>query len=334
MPRLSVVMAVYNAQAHLRAAIDSVLAQSMGDFELIVVDDTSNDTTPRILADYAAADPRVIVIRNDSNLGPYPSANRALAIARAPLIARLDGDDLCEPDRFAKQVAFLDAHPDHMLVGCSYISIDENGRQRFVRRNPMGWRVAQWAVRFRMPMVHPGFCYRRLMPDGAPVRYATDVRFAQDYRLAATLAQAGRIAVLGEPLVRYRMHPGNISMSKLADQDRIARQIAWEQVAAHYPPSLHPRLAAFLNVLYRQQAPDAALLAQSASGLRAALAYDGAGVPERRRAAGILAEAFLRGGGMQAVRLGAELARQAPDMLAPLALRMLELKGWKPQRGE
>lgn len=327
-------MAVYNAEAHLREAIDSVLAQTMGQFELIVVDDTSTDATPRILAEYAAADPRIAVLRNDSNLGPYPSANRALEIARVPVIARLDGDDVCEPERFARQVAFLDAHPDHLLVGCSYTSIDAQGRRRFVRRNPMGWRVAQWAVRFRMPMVHPGFCYRIHLPDGSPVRYATDHRFAQDYRLAAQLAQAGRIAVLAEPLVRYRMHPGNISMTKLAEQDRTARRIAWDQVAMHYPETLHPRLAAFLDVLYRQQAPDAALLAQSASGLRAALAFDGAGVPERRRAAGMLAEAFLRDGGMQAAKLTVELVRVAPDLLAPLALRALELRGWKAQRGE
>ncbi|WP_095012396.1 glycosyltransferase family 2 protein [Tsuneonella mangrovi] len=331
-PRLSVVMTVFNGERHLREAMDSMLAQTMADFELLVVDDTSGDATPQILADYATRDSRVRVIRNESNLGPYPSANRALEQARAPIVARMDADDVALPERFAKQVAFLDAHPDHLLVGCSYASIDEAGRQRFIRSNPMDWRVAGWTVRLRMPMVHPGFCYRRLLPDGTPVRYAEDFRFAQDFRLAGKLAQAGRIAVLEEVLVHYRMHPDNISSSKLAEQDLAARNIAWEQVSTHYPEALHKRLGGFIDVLYRQRDPDAALLAEAISGMRAAIAFDGVGLWAKRRAAGMIAEAFLRSGGMQAARLGIAFARLAPDLLGPLAVRFLELKGWKAQR--
>ena len=330
-------MAVYNAEEHLREAMDSVLSQTMADFELLVVDDNSSDATGAILAEYAARDSRVNILRNAENLGPYPSANRALEVARAPVIARMDGDDICEPHRFERQLAFLDAHPDHLLVGCSYTSIDGQGRETFTRINPMDWRVAGWFTRFRMPMVHPGFCFRSHLPDGTPVRYDTSLRFSRDYELAGRLAAAGRIALLPDLLVRYRMHAGNISTSRLAEQDAFARAVAWPQVAGHYPKSLHEDLGIFLDVSYRQKAPAAQLLAPAIRGLRGALAHDakswGRVEPwAKRRAAGMLAEAFLRGGGMQAAGLAVRLALQAPDLVGPFAMRFLELRGVIAQR--
>lgn len=335
-PRLSVVMAVYNGEAHLREAMDSVLAQTMGDFEFLIVDDTSSDATPDILAEYAARDARVKILSNEENLGPYPSANRALEVARAPVIARIDGDDVCEPERFERQLAFLDAHPDHLLVGCSYVSIDESGRETFTRINPMDWRVAGWFTRFRMPMVHPGFCFRSQMPDGTQVRYDTSLRFSRDYELAGRMAAAGKIALLPDVLVRYRMHPGNISMSRLAEQDAFARAVAWPQVIAHYPAELHEDLGLFLDVSYRQKEPSADLLEPAIRGLRGALAHDAklwGELPKwaKRRAAGMLSEAFLRGGGAKAATLALKMAAMAPDFIGPFAMRYLELHGWVAQ---
>ena len=336
-PRLSVIMTVYNGETHLREAVDSVLAQSMGEFEFLIVDDNSSDATASMLADYARRDARIRVLRNETNLGPYPSANRALEVASAPIIARMDADDICEPDRFARQLAFLDQHPDHLLVGCGYLSIDADGRTLFKRRNPMDWRVAQWFTRFRMPMVHPGFCFRARMPDGTPVRYDTSLRYSRDYELAGRLAGAGKIAVLSDILVRYRMHPGNISMSRLEEQDAYARAVSWPQITAHYPPEMHDDLGIFLDVSYRQQAPRAALLGPSIRGLRAALNFDaqqadGAEPWAIRRAAGMLAEAFLRGGGPHAIPLAMHMAIAAPDFIGPFVIRFLELKGLKKQR--
>ena len=330
-------MAVWNGERHLREAVDSVLGQTMGDFELLVVDDTSRDATADILADYSARDERVLVIRNETNLGPYPSANRALEIAQAPVIARMDGDDICEPERFARQLAFLDANPDHLLVGCSYISIDEQGREQFVRRNPMDWQVAGWFTRFRMPMVHPGFCFRAKLPNGSPVRYDTSLRYSRDYELAGRLAAAGKIALLPDVLVRYRMHSGNISMSNSGEQDAYARAVAWSQVSRHYPESLHADLAQFLDASYRQQEPNIELVRPAVRGLKAALAHDfgswhAAPAWAKRRSAGILSEAFLRGGGPRATKLALRMAIEAPEMLAPFAMRFLELRGAVEQR--
>lgn len=336
-PRLSVIMTVYNAQNHLREAIDSVLAQTMGDFEFLVVDDNSSDATAEILAEYAERDERICVISNMTNLGPYPSANRALEVARGALIARMDGDDICEVDRFEKQIAFLDTHPDHLLVGCGYVSIDEIGASRFVRRNPMNWRVAGWFTRFRMPMVHPGFCFRSHLPDGTPTRYDTSLRYSRDYELAGRLAKAGKIALLRDILVRYRMHPANISMSKLKEQDAFARAVSWAQLTGHYPASLHDDLGVFLDLSYRQREPSAELLVPTIRGLRRALEHDakqwGRVEPwAKRRAAGMLAEAFLRSGGIKAAPLVLRIIMLAPDFVGPFVIRVLELKGIKEQR--
>ena len=94
----SVIMAVYNGDRYLQAAIDSVLNQTFRDFEFIIVDDASTDKTPEILQAAEKRDPRIKVVTNTKNRGPYPSANRALKIANAEIIARLDADDWCECD--------------------------------------------------------------------------------------------------------------------------------------------------------------------------------------------------------------------------------------------
>src|SRR6266446_6576122 len=105
--RLSVIMAVRNGEQYVSEAIESVLAQSVTDFEFLIVDDASTDGTPRILSEYQRRDSRICVWHNQSNLGPYPSANRALMRARGRFVARHDGDDISPPERFAIQLAAL-----------------------------------------------------------------------------------------------------------------------------------------------------------------------------------------------------------------------------------
>ncbi|MEJ8631119.1 glycosyltransferase family A protein [Sphingomonas sp. I4] len=104
-PRITVALSVYNNAAYLALALDSILAQSFTDFELLAVNDGSSDASPAILDRYAASDPRVRVI-HQSNQGLIPSLNRIIAEARAPYIARMDGDDIAHPNRFAQQIAF------------------------------------------------------------------------------------------------------------------------------------------------------------------------------------------------------------------------------------
>jgi len=118
-------MSVYNGAPWVRDAVASVLAQTAGDLELIVIDDGSTDATPELLA--AVRDSRVRTERQ-ARVGLTRALNQALARARAPLVARLDADDLALPERLARQRAFLDAHPDVGLLGTGARAVDAAGR--------------------------------------------------------------------------------------------------------------------------------------------------------------------------------------------------------------
>ncbi len=134
-PAVSVVMPLYNARRHLASALDSVLAQTFTDFEIIAVDDGSRDDTLDLLRQYESRDPRVRVLSRP-NTGIVGALNDGMRLARADLIARMDGDDLCLPDRFEKQVAYLQQHPDCVLVGSQVLLIDPDGEPICPHRRP------------------------------------------------------------------------------------------------------------------------------------------------------------------------------------------------------
>ena len=210
-PAVSVLMPVYNAQRYLPSAVQSVLGQTFADFELIVVDDGSADASLDILRRYAAADPRVRIISRP-NAGLVASLNEALAVARGRLVARMDADDICQPERFAKQVAFLDAHPDHVLVGSHVTIMDQHGH--LIGRMPdvaFGHERIEHALLHRgWPMVHPTVMMRAdaLRHAGA---YRADTWPYEDHDLFLRLGEIGRIENLPDVLLHYRKHAASIS---------------------------------------------------------------------------------------------------------------------------
>lgn len=329
-PRVSVIMAVRNAEAHLAEAIDSILGQSLTDFEFLIVDDASDDGTPALLDAYAAKDPRIRLLRNETNIGPYPSANRALERARAPLIARMDGDDISLPERLARQVAFLDRHPDHLLVGCGYFSIDDAGRPRFTRPNPLDDTAVRWIARFGTPMVHPGFCFRARFPDGSPVRYSTETLVAQDFALIVDILRRGKASSIGDPLVRYRMHGRNISSTKRAEQNRVALSLVQDVTRAESGDDVAQALRPLHETLYRARPKARADIAPTRRALQKLLRHSAS--PHRarwmkRRASVFLAEAYVSGGPSEKLKWAVLLALYAPDFMLALVLRYAETKG-------
>ena len=124
-PRVTVLMTVYNGAAYVRSAVDSVLAQTYADFELLVIDDASTDGSGDVVR--AVGDARIRVVPNAANLGLTTSLNTGLALARGELVARHDADDLSRPERLATQVALLDTRPEVSLVGSWYQKIDPAG---------------------------------------------------------------------------------------------------------------------------------------------------------------------------------------------------------------
>lgn len=208
-PTVSVVMAAYNGAAFIGETIATVLAQTMPDLEIVVVDDGSKDDTLGVLA--AIADPRLRVIRAPCNGGPAVARTIAMEHARGRFIAGLDQDDFCRPDRFARQLAYLAAHPDVVLVG-SMIDIfgDKSGRL-----DPYPRLVDSNAIDWLMTILNP-LAWSTTMMRGEAARALTpferdERRFAEDFDLYQRIRAHGRIGRVAEPLVRYRVHPGGAS---------------------------------------------------------------------------------------------------------------------------
>ena len=229
-PAISVVMAAYNGAALIGPTIASVLAQSCADFELIVVDDASTDDTVQRLG--AFADPRLMVITSAENGGPVVARNLAFARARGRLIAGLDQDDLCHPDRFAVQMAYLDAHPACVAVA-SAVDVIEGGVVRpargLMQTSPV---LIDWRLQLGNPLVWSSVMMRGDAARRLGVFERTDRRYAEDFDLYHRLAPMGRIDRIDRPLLTYRIHPGGASQRYTRMMEQSAAAVLAEAHAA------------------------------------------------------------------------------------------------------
>lgn len=217
-PAVSVVMSVYNAGRFVAAAVDSILAQTLGDFEFIIVDDGSTDRSRRILQGYAAADARVRLVSRP-NTGLTRALNEGLALARGTYVARMDADDVAVPHRFARQVEYLGANPACVCVG-----------SRVMLTDPYGSPVAESGHKLThaeidqelltgsgWAMVHPAVMMRRsaVLAVGG---YHEQWKHCEDHDLFLRLAEIGRVANLPEVLLWYRRHPASINATRSTEQ--------------------------------------------------------------------------------------------------------------------
>jgi glycosyltransferase involved in cell wall biosynthesis len=221
-PKVSVVMSVYNGARYLAEAIESILGQTFTDFEFIIVNDGSTDCTGDILAEYTDRDQRLILLQNEQNLGLTRSLNKGLARASGQYIARQDADDISLPQRLQRQVAFLDEHPEVVLVSSNYEVIDEEGRQLRIERKSSESLVIAWYLLFvNYVGGHSVVMFRREQVMNLS-GYAEDYRYAQDYQLWLRLANRGDIAILPEILLQWRSHGQSISSLVLSEQTEFA----------------------------------------------------------------------------------------------------------------
>lgn len=225
-PALSVAMSVYNGERFLDAAIDSVLRQSFADFEFLILDDGSHDGTARIIEAHARRDPRIRPIVRE-NRGLIASLNQLLEEARAPIVARMDADDICHPERFAKQVAFLRANPDHGVVGAWTEDIDEFDRPHISpgHDHPVTHEeMLQTIARDTALLCHPVVTYRRDIVRSVG-GYHRAYRHVEDFDLWLRLAAITRMANLPERLIRYRHYADQVS-TRHATEQQIGHAVA------------------------------------------------------------------------------------------------------------
>lgn len=202
--KVSIIMGIYNCAQTLPKAIDSILAQTYTDWELIMCDDGSSDATLSIALGYRERYPeRIVVLKNDRNQGLNRTLNHCLTQANGEYIARMDGDDISMPERLEKEVAFLDSHPEYAIVSCPMIYFDENGE--WGRGKSVAFPQKNDFVK-GTPFCHAP-CIVRVEAYKAIGGYSEDRRTlrAEDYHLWFCMYAAGyRGANLSEPLYKMR----------------------------------------------------------------------------------------------------------------------------------
>jgi glycosyltransferase involved in cell wall biosynthesis len=215
-PKVSVVMSVFNGEAFLSEAIESILNQTFRDFEFIIIDDGSTDKTAEILAAYASRDLR-IRIRSHENKGLAVSLNVGIGLAQGKYVARMDADDISLPTRFQQQVDFLEAHPEVGVLGGASEVINLQRQVIDIRHPPLQDSEIK-AIMFRHNiMSHPSVMMRReiLLAVGG---YRPALVDAEDYDLFLRMGERSQLANLDTPLIRLRIHPNQVSRSHLQHQ--------------------------------------------------------------------------------------------------------------------
>jgi len=208
-PRVSIVLPVYNGARFLRLSVDSMLAQTFGDFELLLLDDGSSDDSLAIARECEAADARVRV-HALPHRGLAATLNEGLRLAQAPLVARMDGDDVAWPERLALQVAFLDRFPAIGAVGGQVRGIDSNGGVSSNMDYPCAPEDVKAQLFARCPLVHPTVVMRR-QPVIDIGGYRPMFTYAEDYDLWLRLDEHVALANLPDVVLDFRRHPGNVS---------------------------------------------------------------------------------------------------------------------------
>ncbi|MFO7902521.1 MAG: glycosyltransferase [Pirellulaceae bacterium] len=216
--RVSVVMSVYNAERYLAQAVRSILQQDLEDFEFVVVDDGSTDGSLGILRSFS--DGRLVVLEQE-NQGLPKALNRGVRQARAPLIARMDADDVSMPNRLRLQLEFLEQNSDHVAVGSNARVIDEDGRYVYATDKPLddrSLRARCLQTPLEPPLIHPASMFRRAAFTAAG-GYSEQVIGVEDTVLFNRMMRSGKFANLAEPLIQYRIVPTSITRRERASAE-------------------------------------------------------------------------------------------------------------------
>jgi len=227
-PAITVLMPVHNGAAYLKESVDSILAQTYTDFELLVIDDGSTDVSPSILS--ACNDRRLRVERFNTKRGIVAALNRGLALAQGAYIARMDADDIAEPGRLADQFAFMEANPDVGALGTDITPIGEIVSQSWIRYfDAENLRIS---LLFENPLCHPTVILRRSALASAGGAYPDNSPHAEEYALWIRLSAHAKLVNLPQPLLRYRMHAGQISRQKSVVQSHSIDRLVGAQLDA------------------------------------------------------------------------------------------------------
>lgn len=321
MPKISVIMPAYNAERYIREAIDSILCQSFRDFELIVLNDCSRDGTEGILLSYD--DPRLVYVKNEENLGVARTLNKGLALAKGQYIARMDADDISLPERFRLQAAYLDEHPAVAVVGADVETFDGQGSTQVLRYHPDS-RQMKIDLLFASPLVHPSVMMRRtaITQVGG---YDGEFEGLEDYELWCRVADRFELAILPQVLLRYRVHPGQVTQQPSPKKRAIARRIKARRLERLGLPAEGPAAEGYYGFRGRTQKTYEQVLAECRFFEAALAANEAAGIYD----AGLLKSNFRQLAKSGAMGLSRQEQRQLCSRTRLLSRWQLALSGWK-----
>jgi glycosyltransferase involved in cell wall biosynthesis len=220
-PRISVIMPVWNGERFLAAAMDSLLTQTFSEFELLVIDDGSTDRTAEILQGYT--DPRIRVVRLD-HVGIVLALNHGLSQAKAAWVARMDADDISEPRRLELQWQAVNRQPQAVLCHTSVTFFGENQIMVGRSRQPRSRSFLALRLCYQCPIVHSTVLFKKDVALAAG-GYLPEERHAEDFALWGRLLEQGEFIALPEKLVQFRCHNHSVSRQNLAVQTSLARKI-------------------------------------------------------------------------------------------------------------
>lgn len=223
MPKVSVYMPAYNMEKYIAEAIESILNQTFSDFEFIIINDGSTDNTAKIVREYAARDKRIKFIDNKKNRGFIAASNDGLDAACGEYIAKMDSDDISMPTRLARQVAFLDSHPDIGMIGCG---LQAFGKGKFIITHPANVGLVDAISEIPTTI----FMARRTIIEKYKLRFNPDFFSCEDYEFYVQFLKHAKIANLSDILYKYRWHGNNVSIAKHDIQATNTRRIQNELV--------------------------------------------------------------------------------------------------------
>lgn len=259
-PTVSVVMAVYNGMPYLEAAVQSILTQTLSDFELIAINDASTDDSLNYLE--SCQDARLTIINLPENGGQTHALNVGLRAASGRYIARQDADDLSAPDRLGRQVEFLEAHPDHILLGTGIAFIDAQGQTIGYEERPQDDTAIRHIINIENdnPIAHGSVMFRRVVLEQAGY-YREGFRNSQDLDYWLRMMEHGKAANLPMPApYLYRTHPGQMSYTsfyRMKDERDLILELHAARQNGQDDAELYEQGIAALNATYHNFQPTA-----------------------------------------------------------------------------
>lgn len=245
-PKISVIMSVYNSAAFVKEAIDSVLQQTYSDFEFIIINDGSTDTSEDLIL--AVTDKRIRYVRNEGNKGLIYSLNHGVSIAKGRYIARMDADDICDVSRFQKQIHEFEKSPE--LIVCGSFIKTFGAEENYIDYMPVSHGDILSSIFFTCPFAHPSVMMRKEALAKLNSVYREEYKHSEDYDLWSRLVFTGTCKNIPEFLLNYRVHTAQVSTVHEAVKYRNVTKIQ-SNIASEFNLTLNPSESSILLNLFK-----------------------------------------------------------------------------------